>query len=202
MEQEIKKNTGSKKWIAPVIILAVVAVAGIFVYSKLGFLFGGDKDLGLLSLSNITNQSAEYQEFQDEKQSGESKLKSMETFVGRFNDNENLTKEIKDAFGSKFYIYLYTVAEFQGARFKVIEWSVEFTDGNVTKYEQGRLFNQVDETHIVLWIDHPTFMYMIENQVGTTELLDLVTSGKIKISPGRVTFKVVGLLPELLKVLA
>jgi len=191
-----------KKWIVPVIIIAVIACAGIFIAVKITALFGADKDFGLSSVSDIANQSAEFQAYVGEKEFSEAKLQEFKSLVDVVNANANLTNEIKKSFGPKFFVYIYSVAELKGIKFKVAEWSAEFTDGSVTKYQQGRLFNQVDETHIIVWIDHPTLMYMVQNQVGTSEVLDMVSNAKIKISPGGVTFKVVGLLPELLKVLA
>ncbi len=111
------------------------------------------------------------------------------------NSNPELTESLKNALGENYSVYLFSVYKYGNLTFKVFEWSVGLTGGNITLFDEGKV---LDNYNVLIQMDHSIASDVLSGNADTEKIAGWITQEKIKINPITEVTKVTAVLPAII----
>jgi hypothetical protein len=118
--------------------------------------------------------------------------------VDQINSNPELTKVFNAAFGSNYKVYMFTVTTIGNLTFKVFEWSIQLTGGNVTVFQAGKTFS---EYNVFIQLDNAVAYELFKGSADPEQAINWIKDKKIKIKPITFIFGFVNALPQLIELM-
>ncbi len=201
-----------------IILIVVGIIIGVMVVSGLvaDYLLRQNLGIGLFDLFAIASESVvtfeEAVSFSEELREEigeenytllvEQKTEMDETFRGiqlqleeAVNSNPELTENLRINLGESYSIYLFSIYTQGNLTFKVFEWSVGTTSGNITTFESGKT---MDEYNVIIQMDQSIAPQVLTGEASSEEIITWVTEQKIKINPIMEVMKVMIILPAII----
>lgn len=196
------------KWIIVLSIILAVIVALVLVgnallapydltvFDLISIFFDSlTSQAGLGSLESVKGSIDEqtYEELSSSKNSTIQKMESWRENVNRINNDTSITQVVRDELGEEFTVYMFSVYDYEGTRFKVIEWTVKQEDGIITVFEQGKP-EKFDST---VEFDHELTDDLLSGNFTEEQALKWVKQKKVKVRPLSMVSKIVNLVQRI-----
>lgn len=118
--------------------------------------------------------------------------------VSVVNNNEEATSILSSVLGTDYKIFMFTVTNVENITFRVFEWSIQFNNGNITRFESGKTF---DSYNVKFQIDHEVANQLFRGQVSPEQTTEWLKSNKLKINPITEVFRVINALPQIVQII-
>lgn len=118
--------------------------------------------------------------------------------VEQVNSNPEVTEIFSKAFGSDYKVYMFTVANISDLKFKVFEWSIQLSEGNVTLFESGKAFSEYD---VYAQLDHSVAYDLFEGNASPEQVVDWVKQKKVRIKPITFVLRFANAMPEIISLM-
>jgi hypothetical protein len=114
--------------------------------------------------------------------------------VEQLNSNPEITDVFKAAFGENYKVYMFTVANVGDLKFKVFEWSLQLSNGNVTVFQAGKTFTKYD---VYVQLSQSVAQSLFEGDVNSDQVIAWVKEGMIKIKPITFVLRFANAIPQI-----
>jgi len=150
-----------------------------------------------METASVVNAIGEgkYNEVIAQKEEMEQSFTAKAAKVESLNNNTQLTSQIKKSFGDKFSIYIFSIYEKDGIKYKIFEWSVVTENGKIVIFEKG---NTIEKPQAFVRVKQEIALNFTSG-ASASQITKWVSGGKIKISPARLIAKTIPLIPAILK---
>lgn len=137
-----------------------------------------------------------YTSLLDDKEFVDNGLIYAEQALEIINNNPEVTETIKDVLGSEYSIYVFSVKEFNGTTFKVLEITVKEVDGLISTLEQGMT---LDKYNVRIELDHSVIPLIMNGNVNSDVIINWVSEGKLKVNPITEALKAQQVMPVIIE---
>lgn len=185
-------------FVADTVLRNTIGLGLLDLYSLLGDLGSTLEDVP--SLEDVRPQLgvSSYESFSAEKGNITQLFNSLGSNVEQVNNNPEVTEIFSAAFGSDYKVYLFTVANVSDLHFKVFEWSVQLSSGNVTSFQSGKAFSEYD---VYVQLDHSVAYNLFEGNANPEQVVDWVKQKKIRVKPITFVLRFANAMPQIISLM-
>ncbi|MBD3312315.1 hypothetical protein GF352_02570 [archaeon] len=185
-------------FVADTALRSTIGLGLLDLYNLLGDLGSTLEDIP--SLEEVRPQLGvnSYESFSAEKGNITRLFNGLGSNVEQVNNNPEVTGILSAAFGSDYKVYLFTVANVSDLSFKVFEWSLQLSSGNVTSFESGKAFSEYD---VYVQLDHSVAYELFEGNASPEQVVDWVKQKKVRIKPITFVLRFANAMPQIISLM-
>lgn len=150
----------------------------------------------LEDVKSIIGQAA-YDDLKAQKDNMTGLMNAASENLAAINSNADVVEVLRLAFGADYKIFMFSYATVGNLTFKVFEWSIGLSNGTVTTFTDGMIF---DSYNVKVQVEQSVANDILTGKASTEQLTSWVTEGKLKLNPILEVTRVLNALPKVMEI--